>query len=196
MARGNFDWCVRGPLGEVVIELYPASAPDPAAREASMRELAQLIYDFTYREPHARRVVREVYARLCGLHGSALRGDAFDIDPGSPRAAAMSRELTSAARAGSLVVRRRPLRRVTIPLEHVEEALGPEAEPIDWIEIELVDKDGKPVPNVEYRLECDDGRVRTGTTGLSGLVREEGLHGGNCKVSFPGLNPPDWSKVA
>jgi hypothetical protein len=74
--------------------------------------------------------------------------------------------------------------------------LAAAAKPVAWIEIELVDQDGNPVPNVEYRIECDDGRIRTGTTGPSGTAREEGLQDGNCKVSFPGLNAPDWSKVA
>ena len=48
------------------------------------------------------------------------------------------------------------------------------------------------MPNVAYRIECGDGRVRTGTTSALGKAREEGLHDGNCKVTFPALNAPDW----
>jgi surface antigen len=77
-----------------------------------------------------------------------------------------------------------------------DDALGPEPEPDAWIEIELVDDAGNAVPNATYRIESEDGRVRTGTTNSSGKAREEGLHGGSCKVSFPEIHGPDWAKVA
>lgn len=73
---------------------------------------------------------------------------------------------------------------------------GPQPEADDWVGIELVDQDGKPVPDVAYRIECENGEVRTGTTSALGKARELGLHPGKCKVTFPGLNGPDWNKVS
>jgi type VI secretion system secreted protein VgrG len=57
-----------------------------------------------------------------------------------------------------------------------------------WIEIEVVDDRGKPVPGIEYRVVCPDGDVRWGTTGKTGYARETELPAGTCKVSFPGLD--------
>jgi hypothetical protein len=105
--------------------------------------------------------------------------------------------LLIATRTGLLTLRARERRVVTLLTgPDLEEALGPQNdEPTAWIEIELVDDDGAAVPAVDYRIECDDGRVRTGTTNLSGRAREEGLHAGNCKVSFPKLHGPDWARA-
>jgi hypothetical protein len=142
--------------------------------------------------------VLEVYARLRGLPSSAFRGDAFEFDTRSSRADVIGMELETAVRAGHLVLRRPTRRAVVVTVEEdAEPVLGPElaAEPTAWLEIELVDDDGKPVPNIDYRIECDDGRVRTGTTNGSGKAREEGLQEGSCKVTFPGLHAPEWRKA-
>jgi len=183
MAGGQVDWRVRGPLGEVEIELHPSSV-EGEAREASLREMAQLVYDFKARKPEARRVLLELYARLQGQGPASVSGPTYELDAWSTRAEAIG-------------ARRKFVKPVVVTLggEFLEEALGPEAEPTAWIAIELVDDEGNPVPSVDYRIECDDGRVRTGTTNWDGKAREEGLHDGNCKVSFPGLNAPDWKKV-
>jgi hypothetical protein len=195
MASGRVDWRVRRPFGDVEIELHPASI-DAEAREVSVRELMHLLYDFKYRQPEARRVLREIHARLHGLPPTAALGEAFQFDVGSARAEAFGAELLHEARAGNVVLRRTVTRSVVVPLEvDAEPVLGPEAEPVAWISIELVDEDGNAVPNVDYKVECDDGRVRTGTTNLAGKAREEGLHDGSCKISFPSLNAPDWKKV-
>jgi hypothetical protein len=197
MADGQADWRLRSPFGDVEIELHP-TVTDPRAREDSVRELSRLISDFKYRQPEARRVLLAVVAQLGGLTPSILRGQAYDLDAGSTRADAIGAELMYHARAGNLVVRRKERRTVVIQIEGAPESappLGPAPDPTAWISIELVDQDGKPVPNVDYRIKCDDGSVRTGTTNAKGKAREEGLVDGSCKVSFPGLNPPDWKKV-
>jgi hypothetical protein len=188
---------MRGRFGDVEIELHSSTALGPAARDASVRELVRLVSAFKYREPSARRVVLDVYARLQGLRSAAVLGDSFDFDTGSSRAQAIGAELMHAARAGTLVLRRREMRSVVIPIDASpdSEPLGPESAPTAWIVIELVDDDGNPVPNVDYKIKCDDGRVRTGTTNWEGKAREDGLNDGNCKVSFPGLNGPDWKKA-
>jgi hypothetical protein len=191
------DWRVRGKYGEVEIELHPNAPPDPGERDASMRHLEGLVYDFKNRDPEARRVALDIFARLQGLTSGALGSQGFDLDTGSSRAGSIGDAIMRAGQAGNLVLRRRATRSVVIPLEGVaEEApLGPEAEPTAWIAIELVDDEGNPVPDAAYRVVCSDGRVRTGTTNMDGKAREDGLVDGNCKVFFPALNPPDWKKV-
>jgi hypothetical protein len=88
-------------------------------------------------------------------------------------------------------------RRVVVAVERQEvPVVGPETEPTSWIEIELVDDGGDPVESVEYRVECPDGSVRSGTTDSKGRAREDGLKPGDCKVSFPEIHGPDCTKAA
>ncbi len=64
-----------------------------------------------------------------------------------------------------------------------------------WIEIRMIDDDGRPVPSVAYRIEIPGGGARTGTTNADGLAREENLDPGTCQVSFPGLHGLDWTRA-
>jgi hypothetical protein len=183
-------WRFQGLTRHVELELHPDHV-DPQGRDESLRELRRLVGAFRFRDPQASRVLLDVYRRLRGSPAGGVRPE--DLDVGSPRLDAIADEILWAARSGLLRVRPLEHKAVVFRLEGVpEDVLGPEAEPTAWIEIELVDDEGKPVPNVAYRIECEDGRVRTGTTNLSGQAREEGLREGSCKVTFPGLNGPDW----
>ena len=86
----------------------------------------------------------------------------------------------------------------TAPVASVE-ALGPapgaEEDRSHWIEIEVVDELGRPVPNVEYRIECAGGEVRTGTSGADGRAKEWALVAGVCKFGFPALDGPAWNRA-
>jgi hypothetical protein len=190
------DFRVRTAFGEVEIELRPLARVDRAAQEASLRELARLAYDFKYRAPEARRAVLSILSSLNGAPVCYAGGHQPDFDAGSPLADEIVRRLESAVRAGCLVLRRKVGRSVVVPLQgDVEDCLGPEPEPTAWIAIELVDDLGNPVTGAPYRIECADGRVRTGATNAYGKAREEGLHDGVCKVKFPRLHAPDWAEV-
>lgn len=75
-----------------------------------------------------------------------------------------------------------------------DELMKPDEVPTDWIAIELVDEDGEPLANVEYRIEDPSGDVRRGSTDAMGKARVEGLEPGKCKVSFPKLDGSEWRK--
>ncbi len=64
-----------------------------------------------------------------------------------------------------------------------------------WIEIELVDEDGAPVPGERYRIELPDGSVAQGTLDAKGVARVEGIEPGNCKITFPNLDKDAWEKA-
>jgi hypothetical protein len=187
-------WRARGPFGVVEIELHPGSVSD-AAREASRRELGRLVYDFKYRDPEARRVVLEVYARMRGLPGTATRGAAYEFDFGSLRAQAIGEELLAAARAGVLVARRREIRSVVVPLDvPAEEVIGPNASQdsatsTTWIGLTLVDQTGTPVPNRPYRVIKPDGTTIDGTLDSHGAAMLMGLDPGNCQIWCPYVDP-------
>ena len=64
-----------------------------------------------------------------------------------------------------------------------------------WIEIELVDDDGQPVPGERYRIELSDGSTAEGTLDEKGQARVEGIEPGSCKVTFPDLDQDTWEKA-
>ena len=61
-----------------------------------------------------------------------------------------------------------------------------------WIQIELIDEKGKPVPNEPYRIELTDGSVQTGQLDDEGKARHEGIDPGTCKVTFPNIDAKEW----
>jgi hypothetical protein len=178
MTIGRVDWRVHRPFGDLEIELHPASVDAPS-REASIQELRALVHDFKARQPEARRVVLDIYARLRGMVGSAQPD-------------AIGDELLMAARAGRLVARRRELRAVAVPDgDPSEPTLGPDSSqdsaPMSktWVGIVLVDQDGTPVPNRPYRISPPDGVTRDGTLDSNGSAILQGLDPGNCQIWCP-----------
>src|SRR2546423_1119799 len=64
-----------------------------------------------------------------------------------------------------------------------------------WIEIEMVDEDGKPVVGMEYQVKMSDDSVKSGTLDEKGFARIEGMEPGTCKVTFPKLDQDAWKKA-
>jgi hypothetical protein len=65
---------------------------------------------------------------------------------------------------------------------------------LHWIEIELVNTDGKPVSGVEYVIKFADGSVQKGTLNSKGKARHEQIKPGKCQVTFPTLHGDDWTR--
>jgi type VI secretion system secreted protein VgrG len=63
-----------------------------------------------------------------------------------------------------------------------------------WIEIELVDDNGKPVPGEEYEVTTPEGTVARGTLDEKGFARVDGIDPGTCKVTFPRLDKRAWEE--
>jgi Putative peptidoglycan binding domain len=189
-------WSLRGAFGDVELELHPAKI-DAAALDVSVRELRKLVYDFKYREPSARRVLGEVYARLHGLRP----GFTFDeFDTGDPRADRIGQELVSAARAGVLVARPRKVRAVVVPLDTpAEEVLGPDSGTTHIYKIRILDDTGEPVSGAKVTLEVD-GSPHAGTTNGQGEFTLPRPNPGYGKLTIENLNDlrdklwPQWSK--
>jgi len=55
----------------------------------------------------------------------------------------------------------------------------------DWIEIELTDDEGKPIPGKKYKLLLADGTEKEGTLDGEGRAREENIPPGPIDVDFP-----------
>ncbi|HQU13045.1 MAG TPA: type VI secretion system tip protein VgrG [Thermodesulfobacteriota bacterium] len=78
---------------------------------------------------------------------------------------------------------------------HKENVEDEEEEEKSWVEIELVDEDGKPVPGERYRVETPDGKIAEGSLDEKGFARINRVKPGNCKVTFPKLDKDAWEKA-
>jgi hypothetical protein len=61
-----------------------------------------------------------------------------------------------------------------------------------WIELELVDDAGEPVPSEPFVVELSDGTKRNGSLDSRGKARIEGIPHGACKVTFSGFDAREW----
>lgn len=61
----------------------------------------------------------------------------------------------------------------------------------DYIEINLTDEAGNPVPNEDYVLHLPDGTEKQGTLDDNGYAKEEGIPPGSTMVEFPNLEEVD-----
>lgn len=182
-------------------------------RVASIHPLADL--DRWLSSPASRRSVHELHALLTGadLSGSLL----YEV---RERPENIKRRLAEAFRSGELaalpigpirfekagggggvapanVSRPAP---VVVPLlaDKPEKKAAPgkdKKEEQAWVAIELIDEEGKPVAGARYRLVLPDGSVREGQLDAKGTAHVEGIAPGQCKVSFPDLDPDAWSTV-
>jgi hypothetical protein len=74
----------------------------------------------------------------------------------------------------------------TKPAEEPREELG------DFLDIELVDAEGKPAAGVRYRVTLKDGSIKEGRLDASGRARLDSIPPGLCRVSFPALDSGAW----
>lgn len=61
-----------------------------------------------------------------------------------------------------------------------------------WVDIQLLDPSGNPVPGAKYKLKITDGSVREGTLDDQGRVHVAGLDPGSCTVWFPDYDAKEW----
>ena len=61
-----------------------------------------------------------------------------------------------------------------------------------WIEIILVDNEGKPMPGVKYRITPPSGQPVEGRLNEHGQAGLYQIEPGNCKITFPDLDKDAW----
>ena len=65
-----------------------------------------------------------------------------------------------------------------------------------WIEIELVDEAGQPVPNERYEITAPDGEtIKRGHTNERGQAHVAVPEPGTCQISFPDLDQAAWERA-
>ncbi len=64
-----------------------------------------------------------------------------------------------------------------------------------WIEVQLFDQDGDPVPGERYRVTLPDGTtIAEGSLDEKGFAKVKNIDPGNCKITFPRLDGRAWNK--
>jgi hypothetical protein len=61
-----------------------------------------------------------------------------------------------------------------------------------WVEIELLDDAGKPVPGEAYRIKVPGGYIEEGRLDAKGRAKISNLDPGVCEISFTGIDGKDW----
>jgi type VI secretion system secreted protein VgrG len=61
-----------------------------------------------------------------------------------------------------------------------------------FVGIQLVDKQGNPVPGARYRIVLPDGKRVEGVLDSEGKARVDGIDPGTCQVSFPDIDGREW----
>ena len=69
-------------------------------------------------------------------------------------------------------------------------------QPSAAIEIELVDKEGRPVPGEAWELTLPDGTKRSGQLDGDGYAKVAPIPEGTCQVTFPRLDADAWGPAA
>jgi hypothetical protein len=74
-------------------------------------------------------------------------------------------------------------------------ARRPPEKPVEkkaWIEIILVDNEGKPMPGVKYKITPPSGNPVEGRLNEHGQAGLYQIEPGNCKITFPDLDKDAW----
>jgi hypothetical protein len=61
-----------------------------------------------------------------------------------------------------------------------------------WIEIVLVDAEGKPMPGIKYRITPPGGAPKEGRLNEHGQAGLYEIDPGSCKITFPDLDKDAW----
>jgi hypothetical protein len=63
-----------------------------------------------------------------------------------------------------------------------------------WVEVELLDKNKRPVKGLAIEITLPDGSIEKGTLSEKGSFRKDGIDPGTCRVRFPDLDGREWAK--
>jgi type VI secretion system secreted protein VgrG len=117
--------------------------------------------------------------------------EAVKADPGAMAAAVAGQTVTAASMTLQQVAPARRSAATDAPTHDPNNEENKEKK--SWIEIELVDEEGQPVPGEPYRITLPDGTtVADGTLDEKGWARVDNIDPGSCKVTFPNLDKDAW----
>jgi hypothetical protein len=117
--------------------------------------------------------------------------------PGSP-GAVNARALRHAFGAGAWVLVPQAAHASQVEpraLESAAEQVKVAKELKTWVEMEVVDDDGRPMAGEAFTCMLPDGTIHQGSLDKNGRVRFDAIDPGNCAFSLPSLHGPDWRRA-
>jgi len=70
--------------------------------------------------------------------------------------------------------------------------VNPEKEEVHFLDVTFVDKAGKPIKGVKYRLKTPQGEISEGV--LQGQIHKKGIEKGNYEITLIAITKAEWSK--
>jgi hypothetical protein len=143
---------------------------------------AVVISELAHETGGAERLVRTLDGRGLGVH-----------PPSSPQA--LVQQILREIELGWLVLEERMLERPALRARRVEvETNERETVEADWIEVEIVDPSGRPVPFVLVEIELPDGHTQRRMANENGWLRLEQIPSGECTVRLPHWDRSAWRR--
>jgi uncharacterized Zn-binding protein involved in type VI secretion len=176
----NFMMACR--MGDIVVEI-PGLALGPAD-PIIMGEPTVMIGEVGMGSPAVVPPVPPLVLLAQAMSGSGTTGPSSAS--GSPGVAGQA--LAEAAQSGVPFIKPCP------GCQALSSAAGSAAQTGHWVEIELLDQAGKPVPGEQYQIELPDGSTTEGCLDGKGQARVDGIDPGNCKISFLNIDKKSWRK--
>jgi hypothetical protein len=169
------------------------------------RYRVRLARDEAHRDAHTLQLGAWLIADAvrCPQASRSLARFLSEVDPWRDASVMSTREIaTTATRlldVGAIEIDEEAEQRVMIapPVEEpvLPSDLPTEEETDHWIEIELVDPDGRPVPNQRFELSTEDGERTGGRLDDRGFARVERLRTTSYQIRFPDVPGSAWQQV-
>lgn len=197
-------WEIPTSFGWVLVRLVGPNEPPldskPAAVERREYARVQLFFELASLPLRGRVVLAELSRRL-RPRGEAYASPSLEPAFDETENRELERLITLEASAGRLELDWRPY--WTEPLRERDpiegdpgplRALPPPEPETSFINVNLVDQDGKPVIGQVCQIELPDGSKHTVVTDLEGWARVRGFkQDGDAKITFPGIDELDFS---
>ncbi|MCP4245801.1 MAG: type VI secretion system tip protein VgrG, partial [bacterium] len=69
-----------------------------------------------------------------------------------------------------------------------------EEQETSWVEVELLDDQGRPVPYERYRVVTPEGKIKEGSLNKDGVAHVALSKPGDCEITFPNIDKEGWSR--
>lgn len=174
--------CINDPVLEQNLRLWVLADPRPTMQF----EIDENLFDHIARRiTTGQLAIAQVSTGIAGTPGTS------GIIRGNPQQS--TGKSAKSQRKSETTPRQDEMQRRTDAQQEDEIVLNQDPEPEKtWIEIELIDPNGQPVPHERYKLTLPDGSVKWGRLDSFGKARVERLQPGTCQVTFPDRDQEVW----
>lgn len=183
-------WVLRG-LGDEPLLVQPADAPRDLGWDVLDPMFVVAYLEGWLLDSEARATLYDMHATLFG----ALATSAWGL---GEEHLSLRPLLRRAFERQDLIVLAPRRRNAQLPGQPapIQPPLRPQPQaPKTFIEIVLLDADGKPVAGEAFQITLPDGRIQNGNLDRAGFARVDGIDPGVCDVRFPNIDGLEWGRT-